>query len=472
MDVVIALDQGTTNTKALAIDETGAVVARASVPVAIAHPAPRQAEQDAEEIWHLSVEVIRACLDRVGARHVAGLAISNQRESVVAWDPTTGMPIAPLLSWHDTRTVEQCAQLASDDIATLVHERTGLPIDPMFSAPKMAWLLQRAAGNTLVGTVDSWLVWKLTGGRSHVIEAGNASRTLLFRLDKLNWDDDLLHLFEVPASALPEVRSSSTQMGVVACDGLPSGLPILAVMADSHAALRGHGGGSPELVKATYGTGSSVMQGSGARLRYRSGIATTLAWLTDHPTYALEGNIRYSGAALDWTARILGVQNSAALSALASTVPDAGGVSLVPAFAGMGAPFWDPSAVGVLTGLTAGATPAHVARAAFDAVAMQVTDVVEAMNDEAGELGFLRADGGATVSTLLMQTQADALGAPVTVAGQADVALYGAAELAFEALGKRLPPCPASATYNPRLDARARRKARGQWSRAVGRARL
>lgn len=470
MTVVVSLDQGTTNTKALAIDTGGRVVAQASAPIGIRTPAAGSVEQDAEEIWARSVDVVARCVDVVGASSVLGLAIANQRESVVAWDRSTGVPAGPVLSWQDSRTADWCATLGDTAARDLVQERTGLPLDPMFSAPKMAWLLRGSGPGTVVGTVDSWLLWKLTGGGEHVIEAGNASRTLLYRVDKLCWDDDLVALFGIDPSALPEPRRSSGPFGRTACEGLPQGLPILAVLADSHAALRGHGGGAPGIVKATYGTGSSVMRGTGADLVRRPGIATTLAWLDESPTYALEGNIRYSGSALEWTSRLLGLSGARALGELAEQVPNAGEVALVPAFGGLGAPYWDPSAVGTITGLGASSTPAHVARAAFDAVAHQVADVVRAMGaDTSG--GRLRADGGATASALLMQTQADVLGCQVDVATTEDMAAYGAARAAFAAQGVQIPPASAGAEYLPGHDGTARDRARTAWSRAVARSR-
>ena len=469
MSIVLALDEGTTNAKAVAIDHTGAVLATASRALSIANTAPGWTEQDAAEIWDVSLDVLARALAQVDAADVVGIAISNQRESVVAWDGTTGVAAGPVLSWQDTRTAGRCAGLAAH--AATVSEQTGLPLDPMFSAPKMAWLLEQAPAGAVVGTVDSWLVNRLTGGARHVIEAGNASRTLLMSLATLDWDPDLLEIFGVPAAALPRIVASTGDFGVTACAGLPAGIPILAVMADSHAALRGHGGGAPGIVKATYGTGSSVMQGTGDQLRRRDGVATTLAWLDDAPVYALEGNIRYSGSALDWTSRLLGIPDARALGELAATVDDAQGAVLVPAFGGLGAPHWDPSAVGTLTGLGAASGPAHVARAAFDAVAHQVADVAEAMLAPGETLGAVRADGGATASTLLMQTQADALGCAVVVVGEADVALRGVAALAFARMGVELPPAPASRTYVPGSTADERSATRVAWRSALERSR-
>ncbi|WNM27572.1 FGGY family carbohydrate kinase [Demequina capsici] len=468
MSIVIALDEGTTNAKAVAIDGDGRVLAHASRGLGIRNTAPGWTEQDALEIREASVEVLARVLAQVPADEVIGLAISNQRESVVAWDPVTGTPAGPVLSWQDTRTADRCAALAQVH-GDRVLDLTGLPLDPMFSAPKMAWLLEQAPDGTVVGTVDSWLVWCLTGGSRHVSEAGNASRTLLMDLATLDWHPELLGVFGIPREALPEIVASNGDLGSTACDGLPAGIPILALMADSHAALRGHGGGEPGVVKATYGTGSSVMQGTGAQLRRRPGVATTLAWLDDRPVYALEGNIRYSGSALDWTARLLGVADARSLGALAATVDDADGVVLVPAFGGLGAPHWDPTAVGTLTGLGAGSGPAQVARAAFDAVAHQVADVAEAMLAEGEALEAVRADGGATASELLMQTQADALGCEVVVVGEADVALRGVAAVAFAQRGIALPAAAASRTHRPSYSAQEREAARARWRAALDR---
>lgn len=467
MSIVLALDEGTTNVKAVAVDESGAVLATASRPLSIRNTAPGWTEQDAEEIWQSSLAVLASVADAVDGAEIAGVAISNQRESVVAWDPATSAPAGPVLSWQDTRTAETCAALAAEH-GPQVTALTGLPLDPMFSAPKMAWLLDQAPEGAVVGTVDSWLVWRLTGGARHVIEAGNASRTLLMDLATLDWHADLLAVFGIGSDALPTVVASTGDFGTTACDGLSAGLPILAVMADSHAALRGHGGGEPGVVKATYGTGSSIMQGTGAGLVRRDGLATTLAWLDEAPVYALEGNIRYSGSALDWTANLLGAPTAAALGELAATVEDSGGAVLVPAFGGLGAPHWDPSAVGTITGLGAATGPAHLARAAFDAVAHQVADVVAAMGNTPEAL---RADGGATASALLMQTEADALGCDVVVIGDADVALRGVAAAAFSRLDVALPPVDAARTYSPLATAAERAAARDSWTSALARTR-
>lgn len=408
-----------------------------------------------------------------------GVSISNQRESVVAWSAASGAPLGPVLGWQDARTAAACADLA--DAAQEVRARTGLPLDPMFSAPKMRWLLDAAvaggarAGDVRLGTVDSWLVHRLTG--EHLAEAGNASRTLLLDLRSLAWDQDLLALFGVPAGAVGQVRPSDAGFGVTRATGaLPAGVPVVAVLADSHSALYQHGCTTPGTGKATYGTGSSVMTPCEGPQVAPAGIATTLAWLTDRPTYAREGNIVASGSALDWMARTLGappgVAGGAYLSALAAEVPDADGVSFVPAFSGLGAPYMDRAATGLLSGVTGGTTRAHLARAALEAVAHQVADVVEAIEADGGaRIDVLHADGGATASDLLMQQQADLLGRAVLVADAPEASALGAATLAARTLGLPVAAGQPGAPVEPTLDAVARGARRRAWADAVARSR-
>ena len=447
--LVLAIDQGTTNTKALLVRPDGDVVAAGSRPVGIVFPRPGHVEQDAAEIWTSTSAAVDECLSQVPGVVPAGVAISNQRESVVAWRRTTGAPLGPLLGWQDARTAAVCDGLGQGAAAE-VRRRTGLSLDAMYSAPKMRWLLDAAVAggadpaDVCLGTVDAWLVWNLTG--TFATEAGNASRTLLLDLHDLAWHPDLLALFGVPASALPPVRASDAGFGTTLGSGLlPAGVPVVAVLADSHAALYQHGCTTPGTGKATYGTGSSVMTPCAGPDAAPDGITTTLAWLTaDGPTYAREGNIVASGSALDWMAATLGggVSGSggrsggALLTELAAGVPDAGGVHFVPAFSGLGAPYWDRAATGVLTGVTGGTTRAHLARAALEAVAHQVADVVEAVESDGGaRIDVLHADGGATASALLMQTQADLLGRAVVVADVSEASALGAALLAGRTLG-------------------------------------
>ncbi|BEP13972.1 FGGY-family carbohydrate kinase [Acidothermaceae bacterium B102] len=446
--LVLALDQGTTNTKALLVrPATGDIVSSSSRAVDLEFPSPGYVQFDAELLWESARGAIVEAASGVDCHRLAAIAVSNQRESVIAWDRHSGKPFGPGLGWQDARTSDWCATLsARQEVATEVQRRTGLSLDPMFSAPKLRWLLDKAIGDgaaaadVLLGTVDSWLIWRLTGG--HFIEVGNASRTLLLNLHSLTWDPDLLALFGLPASSLPEVRGSDGEFGrTIAAPGLPAGIPIAAVLADSHAALFRHSMNKPGIAKATYGTGSSVMMLCQRSMETPAGISTTVAW-TVHGTaaYAREGNIIASGAALDWTAKMLGAPEGtpggAFLTALAADVPDAGGVSFVPAFAGLGAPYWDREAAGLLTGLTAGSSRAHIARAALDAVAHQVADVVEAMeSDGLTTASVLHADGGASASGPLMQIQADLLGRPVEVASDPEASALGVAMLAAQTLG-------------------------------------
>ena len=476
---VLALDEGTTNAKALAVAADGTVLAVGSAPVPVSYPQPGWVEQDAEDIWRAQSAAIAACLDGVeGAPE--GIAISNQRESVVCWDARSGRALGPVLGWQDSRTAEFCDWLRSPEREFSVAATTGLSLDPMFSAPKMRYLLDRVgaampddARHARIGTIDAWLVARLSGQESYVIEAGNASRTLLMDLATLQWSEEMCALFGVPAARLPRIVASNADFGATAgLDALPDGVPIVGVLGDSHAALFGHGCRTTSEGKATYGTGSSVMVPSGADRSVRPGVSTTLAWLTDRPMYGHEGNIVASGTAMDWTARLLGVAPGRALDELAAAVPDSAGISLVPAFTGLGAPWWDRRAVGLVAGLTAATERGHLARAALESVAHQIADVVEALG--AGDLTVLHADGGATASRLLMQTQADLLGRDVVVSANAEVSALGAALMGFTRLGWDL-PAPEGGVgrrYRPALDEPARAAARSRWGQALARSRL
>lgn len=480
-DLILALDQGTTNAKALLVDGAdGSIVASSSRPVGIAFPAPGWVEQDAEQLWAATLEVLRECVAAADSP-IAGVALSTQRESVVAWSRSTGRPLGPVLGWQDARTAGFCAELIERGAGDEVTRRTGLSLDAMFSAPKMRWLLDAALArganlaDICLGTVDSWLLWNLTG--EHLTEAGNASRTLLFDLSDVAWHHSLLDLFGVPRSALGAIRRSDARFGSTrSMAGLPGGIPIAAVMADSHAALYQHGCLTPGTGKATYGTGSSVMTPCDGPEPAPSGIATTLAWLTDRPTYAREGNILASGSAMDWMARTLGapaeMSGGAFLTALAADAPDSGGVSFVPAFSGLGAPYWDREASGIISGITSGTAPAHLARAALEAVAHQVADVVEAIeSDGRASIGVLHADGGATASGLLMQAQADLLGRVVLVADAPEASALGVAHLAARALGlaDQAPGSTGVPVAPERVDERSERRTR--WASAVARSR-
>lgn len=471
-EVVLAIDQGTTNSKALLVEATtGRVVMVASRPVGITFPGPGQVEQDAEDIWSATLGAVEDCLDRAGGLVLAGVAISNQRESVVIWDAITGEALGPVIGWQDARTAARCEQLAAH--TALVRERTGLPLDAMFSAPKMRWLLDQAPAGSdpRVGTVETFLAYRLTG--SFAAEAGNASRTLLASLETCDWDPELLELFGIPRDRLAPVVRSDARIGLTQ-PGLPipAGVPVLAMLADSHAALYFHGGGQADRGKATYGTGSSVMVPA-TTAAAPDGVAATLAWFTDRPVYAREGNILASGAALSWMAALVSGGDVTALGELAAQCKTTA-VAFVPAFSGLGAPYFDRNATGLLAGITGATGPAELARAALESVAHQVADVVEAVEaDGATRLDVLHADGGATASSLLMQIQADLLGRAVQVSPTAEASALGAVRMAAESLG--MPAWPAGEgpqqSIAPAISAPERERRRNAWRQAVSRAR-
>jgi glycerol kinase len=480
---ILAIDQGTTNTKALLVDGDGRILCRASRPVPLAYPHAGWVEQDAVAIWESVCEAVDDCLQ--GTRP-SGVAISNQRESVVVWERATGRPAGPVVIWQCRRTSDRCAQLRADGAEETVRARTGLTIDPLFSATKLAWLLaaipdgrRRAdAGELCAGTIDSWLLWNLTGGAEHRCDVSNASRTQLLNLETLKWDDALLALFDVPARVLPEVRPSSGVFGeTVACGALPAGLPVAGMIGDSHAALFGQGGFRPGAVKATYGTGSSLMRRTPELTFSSHGLSSTVAWgLGSEVAYALEGNISATGAALQWVADLLGLQDPAAAAELAASVASADGVSFVPAFVGLGAPHWAERARGLVTGVTRGTTAAHLARAALEAIALQVRDVFVAMTCDGGAEGaVLLADGGASRSDTLMQFQADVIGRPVLRNDAADISALGAAYLAGLALGTwrsldQIEALPKSfERFEPRLGEAERDATIAEWQGAVDR---
>jgi glycerol kinase len=477
--MILAIDQGTSSTKAVLVDELGAVVARGGAPVGCTFPRPGWVEQDPEEIWRSVLLAVEDCLQQAPDATPSALAISNQRESAVVWE-RSGRAVGPLIGWQDSRTAPDCDRLRADGAEPLVQARTGLALDPMFSATKLRWLLDRApAGDLCAGTVDAWLVYRLTGGAVFACEAGNASRTQLLNLRDVAWDPELLELFRIPAAVLPELRASDAGFGTTVAQGaIPAGLPVAAVLADSHAALYGHGSFVSGTGKATYGTGTSVMTVCEEPVGTAGGIAQTLAWLTDRPTWAFEGNIIASGAALDWMAELLGLEGGAALQELAATVDSGDGVALVPAFAGLGAPYWDRAASGVIAGLTRGSRREHLARAAVESVAMQVCDVLEAMEHASGRtLQVLYADGGATAGTTLMQCQADLLGRPVLASTTAEMSALGAAHMAGTAIGlwdgePALTALPRpSREFRPDLAEPERERRREAWAQAVARSR-
>ncbi|MFO1150524.1 MAG: glycerol kinase GlpK [Alsobacter sp.] len=442
---VLAIDQGTTNTKVVLLDEAGAVVAQAQRQVSVSHPRPGWAEQDADALWASVRDATVDCLRKVGGSAPQAIGISNQRESVVVWDRRSGQPVAPCILWQCARTADRLDVLRGQGHAGTVARRTGLTLDPMFPAAKIAWLLDETpgareaarAGHLAAGTVDSWLLWKLTQGRVHACDTSNASRTQLFDIGTCRWDAGLCDLFGVPRSILPEVRPSDALFGHA--DAIPElrSVPVHAMLGDSHAALFGHGIRSPGAAKVTYGTGSSLMTLTDGARASRHGLSTTIGWNRNGAVaYALEGNIIVSGQALAFVAQLLGLPGPAEVGTLATTVADSGGVVFVPALAGLGAPWWDASARGLFCGLSHATKPAHLARAAMEAVTLQIADVFRAMEADLGTaIDVLSVDGGASSNNALMQLQADVLGRPVRRAPQAEQSACGAGLMAGFAAG-------------------------------------
>ncbi|MCB0116904.1 MAG: glycerol kinase GlpK [Caldilineaceae bacterium] len=482
---ILALDQGTTNSKAVLVDQAGEIVATASRAVAVNYPQPGWVEQDALALWSTLREAVDDCLSQPDV-DVVGVGVSNQRETVLMWDRTTGEPLGPAVIWQCRRSAPFCHDLAQRGLEPWLRRRTGLTIDPLFSASKMRWLLDNVpgartkaeAGDVCLGTVDSWVLWNLTGGAVHRCDFSNASRTQLFNLETLRWDDELLALFGIPAAALPELGPSSQIFGRTAAIGaLPADIPVGALIGDSHAALFGHAGFEPGTVKATYGTGTSLMTPIPAPVFSERGLSTTIAWARQDVTYALEGNISVTGAAVQWTAQLLGLENAEAVAALARQVENSGGVYLVPAFVGLGAPHWHEAARGTVTGLTRGSGPAQLARATIESIAYQVRDVFDVMDAEAGvPLQRLLADGGASRNDMLMQFQADMIGRPVVRRISHDVAAQGAAYLAGLAVGfwaseAEIAALPRpSSRFDPQMNDAERSEFYAGWQRSIAQA--
>ena len=485
---ILAIDQGTTNTKALLIDRSGRIAASASRPLSIRYPQPAWVEQDAWELWTSVAATAGECLDRAGGVTPAAIGVSNQRESVVVWDRLTGEPAGPCVVWQCRRTAPFCAALRERGVEGMVRQRTGLALDPLFSASKAHWLLEHIPegfrrardGELCIGTVDSWVLWNLTGRAVHSTDLTNASRTQLLDLRRLDWDDELLELFSIPRAALPAVHPSSHIFGAtVEHGGIPAGVPIGALAGDSHAALFGHGVFGPGAVKATYGTGSSLMTITEGPAASAEGLSTTIAWSRAGETrYALEGNIPVTGGAVQWLGDFLRLPSPAEdVARLALTVADSAGVYVVPAFAGLGAPYWDDAARGLIAGLTQGTTAAHVARAIIESIAYQVADVFAAMErDTARTLPALLAGGGASRNDLLMQFQADILERPVVRSGAAGVSAMGAAWLAGLSVGvwrsiEEVGSLPrAEDRFHPKMAAAGRARRYDGWREAVERA--
>jgi glycerol kinase len=491
MAVVLSIDAGTTGVRTFAIDEEGRIVRRAYREFPQHFPRPGWVEHDPEEIWDATSATLREVAAALAAdgTAVAAIGITNQRETVVVWDRTTGAVPHRAIVWQDRRTAPRCDQLRADGVEPLVRARTGLVLDPYFSATKLEWLFTEGGltpdPDLAFGTVDSWILWRLTGGTEggvHATDTSNASRTLLFDLDEGAWSDELVELFGVPRSCLPEVSASSGRLGTTAPE-CAAGLtvPVSGIAGDQQAALFGQACFEPGMTKNTYGTGSFVLMNLGAEHPPPvEGLLTTTAWTIDGvTTYALEGAIFVTGAAIQWLRDGLGIiADAAETGPLAESVPDSGGVSFVPAFTGLGSPWWDPNARGTVLGLSRGTGRAHLARAVVESMAWQTLDVVEAMTAASGrDVTELRADGGASVMDVLCQMQADVLGVTVRRPEIPETTALGAAYLAGIAEGVWSSPADAAgawradASFTPSMDADVLAAGRAQWTRAVERAR-
>ena len=452
MDTYIAaLDQGTTSSRAILFNQAGEIAARAQYPFRQIYPQPGWVEHDPMEIWASERRALAEITSHIDPRQVAAIGITNQRETTILWDRRTGEPIHNAIVWQCRRTAPFCDELKARGLGEIIAEKTGLLIDAYFSASKIRWLLDNVPGareraergELCFGTVDSWLIWQLSGGAVHVTDYSNASRTMLFNIHTLRWDEELCEIFGIPRSILPRPVGNSEVYGLVARD-LPeleglAGIPICGSIGDQPAALFGQGCFHPGEAKNTYGTGCFTLMNVGREaVRSRAGLVTSVGWsIGGETSYALEGSVFNAGSTIQWLRDELKLIDSAPeCDRLAESVPDSGGVVIVPAFTGLGAPYWDMYARGTILGLTRGSTRAHIARAVLDAIALQVTDLVRAMNADAPcPIPTLRVDGGASVSDILMQIQADLLGIPVDRPAQVETTAFGAAALAGLAAG-------------------------------------
>jgi len=486
---VLSLDEGTTSARAIVFDDEGNIRAIAQKEFTQNYPQPGWVEHDAEEIWAAQIGVAIEALNRarIGAKDLAAVGITNQRETTLVWDRATGEPIAPAIVWQDRRTAGHCDRLRGDGHARLFQERTGLLIDAYFSGTKIAWLLDNVpgarakaeAGRLAFGTIDSWLVWKLSGGRLHLTDVSNASRTLLYDIHAGRWDDELLALMNVPRSMLPEVRSTSEVYGEAFADGL-AGVPLAGIAGDQQAALFGQMCFTPGLTKNTYGTGCFMLQNTGeTAVASTNRLLTTVGWkIGGRTSYALEGAVFVGGAVVQWLRDGLKlIREAEEVNALAATEPDNGGVYVVPAFTGLGAPHWDPYARGTLVGITRGTTAGHIARAALESIAFQSADLLDAMRADSRQTpAEMRVDGGAARSDLLMQFQADLLGVPVVRPVVTETTALGAAYLAglavgvWKTTGELASQARVERRFEPSMSADRAAALKADWTRAVERA--
>ncbi|KAA5549310.1 glycerol kinase GlpK [Adhaeribacter rhizoryzae] len=446
---ILAFDQGTTSSRAIVFDRQGAIVSMAQKEFTQIYPQPGWVEHDANEIWSTQVGVAAEAILKANlhASDIQAIGITNQRETTVVWDRRTGEAICNAIVWQDRRTAEYCDSLRAQGLDTMIQEKTGLVIDAYFSATKVRWMLENIpgarekaeAGHLAFGTIDSWLIWKMTDGKTHVTDVTNASRTLIFNIHTLAWDEELLALFDIPVSMLPEVKSSSEVVAETSTNLFSTRIPIAGIAGDQQAALFGQMCTKPGMVKNTYGTGCFMLMNIGDKpILSNNQLVTTVAWkINGQVQYALEGSIFIAGAVVQWLRDGLGIiSHSAEVEELAQKVKSSDGVYMVPAFAGLGAPYWDQHARGTMVGLTRGTTAAHIARASLESIAYQTMEVLKAMEADAGvQIEELRVDGGATANNLLMQFQADLLQTRVVKPAITEVTAIGAAYLAGLATG-------------------------------------
>ena len=444
MSYILSLDQGTTSSRAILFDKESKIVGVGQHEFKQIFPQPGWVEHDALVIWETQLKSAEDALASASAlwSDVAAIGITNQRETIVLWDKRSGKPVANAIVWQDRRTAEYCDQLKQDDRESWIQKKTGLLLDPYFSATKIKWLMEEnpeaielaKAAQLAIGTIDTWLIWNLSGGKAHITDVSNASRTLLMNLVTLEWDQELLDLFQVPRSALPDIVDSSGSLAESSSCVTTQPIPITGIAGDQQAALFGQVCFSPGMVKNTYGTGCFLLMNVGTEPVYSANkLLATVAWRIGGVTeYALEGSVFIGGALIQWLRDELRIIDSALeVESLAAEVKDSGGVTIIPAFSGLGAPYWDPHARGAIMGLTRGSSRAHIARAALEGIAFQVADVASAMEEDSGrKLETLQADGGASANGILMQTQADLLGVPVLCARIAETTALGAAYLA------------------------------------------
>ena len=487
MKYLIALDQGTTSSRTILFNKDGTPERIAQQEFTQHFPQPGWVEHDAEEIWATQKKTLQEALAGISENDLIGIGITNQRETVLLWDRKTGKPLGPAIVWQDRRTASQCRKLKEAGKEPLFKEKCGLVIDPYFSGTKIQWMLEHyegameraCTGELAVGTIDSWLVWNLTGGEKHVTDASNASRTLLFNINTMAWDDKLLTLLNIPKEILPQVVDSSGVCGQTCAEGIPHGITIAGIAGDQQAALFGQACFEKGMAKNTYGTGCFLLMNVGTSPQLsNNNLLTTVAWRIQGEThYALEGSVFIAGAIVQWLRDGLGIiKDSSEIEALAAEVDSSDGVFFVPALAGLGAPYWDPNARGTIVGITRGTTKAHIAHAALDAIAFRSAELLEAMQHDAEQpLSHLKVDGGASVNNLLMQRQADLIQVSTTRPKVVETTAWGAASLAGLALkvwdnvGVLANEWQADQSYSPQISTEQSKNEVKDWKKAVQR---